>query len=330
MRKPISVVSIAYDRLWAFEFSMSAFFFSIDWQELGFKPYRFAVASIDGASVRAFGGFDIVVRGRLPLLDRADMIVVPGWRDSDEVPPASLLKALRRADERGARVVSICNGAFVLAHAGLLDGRRATTHWALTGLLKERFPKVIVEPDVLYVEDGNIMTSAGSASGLDMLLSIVRKDYGPRIANMFARRMVIPPHREGGQSQFVLQPVAIRTSDKISSVLDWMARHSGTAICVEDLATRAALSTRSFNRRFRAATGTSPIEWLTRLRIRQAQDLLESTREPIERVAEVAGFGTPETLRHHFRRVVGTSPAAWRRTFGFAAGNMSAPRAERR
>ena len=224
MRKPISVVAVAYDRLWAFEFSMAAFFFSMEWRDLGFQPYRFAVASIDGASIRAFGGFDVVVRGKLSLLNRADTIVIPGWRDTDEVPPTPLLEALRRAAARGARVVSICNGAFVLAHAGLLDGRRATTHWALTEMLRKRFPKIAVEPNVLYVEDGNIMTSAGSASGLDLLLSIVRKDYGPRIANMFARRMVIPPHREGGQSQFVLQPVAVKTSDKISSVLDWMTR----------------------------------------------------------------------------------------------------------
>jgi AraC family transcriptional activator FtrA len=320
MRKPISVVSVAYDRLWPFEFSMSAFFFSMEWPDLDFVPYRFAVASIDDAPLRAYGGFKIITRGKFGLIDRADMIVIPGWRDTDEVPPAKLLDALRRAQQRGARLVSICNGAFVLAHAGVLDGRRATTHWMLTETLSERFPKIAVEPNVLYVEDGNVMTSAGSASGLDMLLAIVRRDYGPKIANMFARRMVIPPHREGGQAQFVLQPVAVRTTDKIASVIDWMALNLGNEICIDELAGRAVMSTRTFTRRFRAATGTSPIEWLIRLRVRRAQDLLESSREPIERIAELAGFGTPETLRHHFRKVIGTSPAAWRRTFGIAAG----------
>jgi AraC family transcriptional regulator, transcriptional activator FtrA len=320
MRKPISVVTIAYDRLWPFEFSMSAFFFSMEWPELDFVPYRFAAASIDDAPLRAYGGFKVITRGKLALLERAHTIVVPGWRDTDEVPPAKLLDALRRAHRRGARLISICNGAFVLAHAGVLDGRRATTHWLLTETLSTRFPKIAVEPNVLYVEDGNVMTSAGSASGLDLLLAIVRKDYGPKVANMFARRMVIPPHREGGQSQFVLQPVAVRTTDKVSAVIDWMSQNLRGDICIDDLACRAAMSTRSFTRRFRAATGTSPIEWLIRLRVRRAQDLLESTREPIERVAELSGFGTPETLRHHFRKVIGTSPAAWRRTFGIAAG----------
>lgn len=320
MRKPISVVSVAYDRLWPFEFSMSAFFFSMEWPDLDFVPYRFSIAAIDDAPLRAYGGFKVITRGKPALLERADMIVIPGWRDTDEVPPAKLLDALRRAHQRGARLVSICNGAFVLAHAGVLDGRRATTHWYLTETLSTRFPKINVEPNVLYVEDGNVMTSAGSASGLDLLLAIVRKDYGPKIANMFARRMVIPPHREGGQSQFVLQPVAVRTTDNISSVIDWMSLNLRSEICIDDLADRAAMSTRSFTRRFRAATGTSPIEWLIRLRVRRAQDLLESTREPIERVAELAGFGTSETLRHHFRKVIGTSPAAWRRTFGIAAG----------
>src|SRR5690606_4512212 len=182
--------------------------------------------------------------------DQAHTILIPGWRDTDEVPPASLLNAIRRAAARGARLVSICNGAFVLAHAGVLDGRRATTHWALTETLRTRFPKVTVEPNVLYVEDGNILTSAGSASGLDLLLSIVRRDYGPKIANQYARLMVIPPHREGGQSQFVLQPVAVKTSDKISSVLDWMAQNLRRDMRIEELAARAAMSPRSFTRRF--------------------------------------------------------------------------------
>jgi AraC family transcriptional regulator, transcriptional activator FtrA len=217
--------------------------------------------------------------------------------------------------EGGARVASICSGAFLLAHAGLLDGRRATTHWRHTERLARLFPNVRVEPDVLYVDEGNVMTSAGSAAGIDLLLHLVRKDYGPHVANMFARRMVVPPHRDGGQSQFVVQPIAVRTNDRIASVADWMAGNLSEAITIETLAGRAAMSVRTFTRRFRAATGTAPIEWLIRLRVRRAQDLLETTGAPIDHVAHQAGFGASETLRHHFRRVVGTTPSAWRSSF---------------
>ena len=191
----------------------------------------------------------------------------------------------------------------------------ATTHWRYTEKLARLFPKIRVAPDVLYVDEGKVMTSAGSAAGIDLLLHLVRKDHGPHVANAFARRMVVPPHRDGGQSQFVVQPIAVRTNDRIASVADWMAGNLGQPITIEALADRAAMSVRTFTRRFRAATGAAPIEWLIRLRVRCAQDLLESTDEPIERVAEFSGFGAPETLRHHFRKVVGTNPSHWRRSF---------------
>ena len=312
---PPLVVTLASDRLAMFEFGIAAEFFALARPELDFVPYRFVVAAADPPPLRGLGGIRVDVDGGLELLRGANLIVVPGWRDLDEAPRPEITRALREAVEGGARVASICSGAFLLAHAGLLDGRRATTHWRHTERLARLFPNVRVEPDVLYVDEGNVMTSAGSAAGIDLLLHLVRKDYGPQIANMFARRMVVPPHRDGGQSQFVVQPIAVRTNDRIASVADWMAANLGEAITIETLAGRAAMSGRTVPRRFRAATGTAPIEWLIRLRVRRAQDLLETTGAPIDHVAHQAGFGASETLRHHFRRVVGTTPSAWRSSF---------------
>lgn len=315
IKKPPLAVAIAYDRLAVFEFGIAVEFFALQRPELDFAPYRFAVAAADPQPLTAAGGLRIAVDGGLELLSDADLIVVPGWRDLDHKPAPEITDALRAAARRGARVVSICSGVFLLAHAGLLDGRRATTHWRHAERLARLFPAIKVEPDVLYVDEENVMTSAGSAAGIDLLLHIVRKDYGARVANIFARRLVVPAHREGGQSQFVVQPIAVRTNDRISSVADWMAANLHQSVTIEALADRAAMSVRNFTRRFRAATGAAPIEWLIRLRVRRAQDLLESTDEPIERVAESSGFGAPETLRHHFRKVVGTNPSHWRRSF---------------
>jgi AraC family transcriptional activator FtrA len=312
---PPLVVAVAYQGLATFEFGITAEFFALQRPELDFVPYRFGVAAADPPPLRALGGIRIEVDGGIELLNEASIIVVPGWRDLDDAPPTDLTEALRKAVARGARVVSICSGAFLLAHAGLLSGRRATTHWRHAERLQRLFPDIRVEPNVLYVDEGQVMTSAGSAAGIDLLLHLVRKDYGPHVATQFARRMVVPPHRDGGQSQFVMQPIAVRTNDRISSVADWMAGHLTDPISIETLADRAAMSERSFTRRFRAATGTAPIEWLIRLRVRRAQDLLESTDESIDAIAERSGFGTPETLRHHFRKVVGTSPSQWRLSF---------------
>jgi AraC family transcriptional activator FtrA len=309
---PPLVVCIAYEGLATFEFGITAEFFALQRPELDFVPYRFAVAAADPPPLRALGGIRVQVDGGIALLRQASVIVVPGWRDLDFPPAPKLVRALQAAAARGARIVSICSGAFLLAHAGLLTGRRATTHWRHAERLAKLFPDIKVEPDVLYVDEGNVMTSAGSAAGIDLLLHLVRKDYGPRVANLFARRMVVPPHRDGGQSQFLVQPIAVRTNDRISSVAAWMVRHLDEAITIEALADRAAMSERTFTRRFRAATGAAPIEWLLRLRVRRAQDLLETTDRPIDRIAEEAGFGAPETLRHHFRKVVGTSPSLWR------------------
>jgi AraC family transcriptional regulator, transcriptional activator FtrA len=315
LKSPPLVAALASDRLAMFEFGIAAEFFALARPELDFVPYRFVVAAADPPPLRGLGGIRVDVDGGLELLRGANLIVVPGWRDLDEAPRPEITRALREAAEGGARVASICSGAFLLGHAGLLDGRRATTHWRHTERLARLFPNVQVEPDALYVDEGNVITSAGSAAGIDMLLHLVRKDYGPHVANSFARRMVVPPHRDGGQSQFVVQPIAVRTNDRIASVADWMAGNLSEAITIETLADRAAMSVRTFTRRFRAATGTAPIEWLIRLRVRRAQDLLETTDAPIDHIAHQAGFGASETLRHHFRRVVGTTPSAWRSSF---------------
>jgi AraC family transcriptional activator FtrA len=317
------VVALASDRLAMFEFGITAEFFALQRPELDFVPYRFAVAAADPLPLRGLGGIRVECDGGLELLRQADLIVVPGWRDLDETPPPAVMQALRDAAARGARIASICSGAFLIAHSGLLDGKRATTHWRHTERFTRLFPHIRIAPDVLYVDEGNVITSAGSAAGIDMLLHLVRKDYGPHVANNFARRMVVPPHRDGGQSQFVVQPIAVRTNDRIASVANWMAGNLSEDITIEMLADRAAMSVRTFTRRFRAATGTAPIEWLIRLRVRRAQDLLETTDVPIDTIAHDAGFGAPETLRHHFRKVVGTSPSAWRGSFRGKVHNAS-------
>jgi transcriptional regulator GlxA family with amidase domain len=230
------------------------------------------------------------------------------------------LAAIRRAYDRGARLVSICSGAFVLAHAGVLDGRRATTHWMHTDDLAERFPAVKVDADVLYVDDGQILTSAGTASGIDLCLHIVRLDHGAEAANGLARRMVVAPHRDGGQAQYVQAPVpTVANEQPMSATLDWALARLDHDISVEDLARQAYMSPRTFARRFRDTTGTTPLQWLLRQRVLLAKRLLETTASPVEVVALQCGFGSATALRTHFKRQVGTSPLAYRRAFGQVA-----------
>lgn len=313
---PPLVVAVAYDRLCTFEFGIAVEVFALPRPEIGAPPYRFAVAAAEAGPLRAVGAISIIAEGGLDLLDEAHTIVMPGWRDVDEPPPAPLLAALQAAARRGARLVSLCSGVFPLAHAGLLDGRKATTHWRYAERLAARFPAIRVVPGALYVDEGDVLTAAGSAAGIDLLLHLVRKDHGAKIANLVARRLVVPAHRDGDQAQFILQPVAVHRSDRIAEIVAFMTERLQEPLTVERLAGRAAMSLRSFTRRFRAATGASPIEFLIRLRVRHAQDLLAATGLSIDSVASEAGFGSPEALRHHFRRVAKTSPTAWRRVFG--------------
>ncbi|KQW90050.1 transcriptional regulator [Massilia sp. Root418] len=309
------VVALAYDRLCTFEFGCVVELFALERPELGVDWYDFKVCAVEPGPIRAAGGITVQAPYEPGLLALADTIVIPGWRDADEPPPPALLDALRAARARGARLCSICSGVFVLAAAGLLDGLRATTHWRYTERLARRHPRVVVQPDDLYVDQGQVITSAGSAAGIDMLLHLVRRDYGARVGNLVAQRLVVAPHREGGQAQFLPRPMAHDEQGRLSRLMDWLRAHPAQPHSVKSMAERAAMSARTLQRQFQDATGMGPVEWLTRERIAIAKDLLEAADIPLAQVAERAGFGSEESLRHHFRRLAATSPGAYRRRF---------------
>ncbi|MCC8404055.1 transcriptional regulator FtrA [Paraburkholderia sp. MMS20-SJTN17] len=311
------VVALAYDRLCTFEFGCVTELFALERPELGVPWYRFAVCAGEPGPIRAAGGITLAAPYTLKLLANADTIVIPGWRDADEVPPAALLRRIRAAYERGARLCSICSGVFVLAAAGVLDGKNVTTHWRYADKLQQRYPQLRVQPDALYVDEGQVITSAGSAAGLDMLLHLVRRDHGSAVANRVAQRLVVPPHREGGQAQFVPRPMPHDESGRIAKLMAWVRSHAAEPHTLRSLAARAAMSPRTLQRQFREATGMAPYEWLVRERVTIARELLEATPPlPMTRVAELAGFGSEESLRRHFRRIALTSPGAYRRRFG--------------
>ena len=309
------VVALAYDQLCTFEFGCVVELFALARPELGIPWYEFAVCAAERGPLRAAGGIEVRVPRGLTLLERADTIVIPGWRSPGEPPPPALLAALRAAHRRGARLCSICSGVFLLAAAGVLDGRRASTHWRYAQLLRERYPQIRVEANALYVDEGQVLTSAGSAAGLDMLLHLVRRDHGPKIANQVAQRLVIAPHREGGQAQFVPRPVARDERGRLARLLDFLRAHLDAPHTLASLAARAAMSPRTLQREFVLATGRAPHAWLTGERLERAKELLESTRLATGAVAERVGMGSAETLRHHFRRHVGTTPERYRRRF---------------
>jgi transcriptional regulator GlxA family with amidase domain len=307
-----------------FELSVACEVFGIDRSELVDPWYRFKVCAASPPPVRTSVGFTIDTPYGLDDAARADTVVVPAWKNvEDQMPPPELIDTLQRAHRRGARILSVCSGAFALAHAGLLDGRRATTHWMYAERLAAMFPKIDVDPRVLYVDEGDVLTSAGTAAGIDLMLHVVRMDHGAEVANAVARRMVVPPHRDGGQAQFVELPVApAADEDPLAGVLGWMLEHLDEPLRVDDLAAQAAMSPRTFARRFRAVTGTTPHQWLLSQRILLAQRLLETTDEPIEWVAQRCGFAAAGALRAHFQRATSTSPQAYRRTF--RAGSVAA------
>ncbi|VVE12966.1 transcriptional regulator FtrA [Pandoraea iniqua] len=314
------VVALAYDRLCTFEFGCVTELFALERPELGVDWYRFSVCAIEPGPLRAAGGITITAPYALKRLDSANTIVVPGWRDPDEVPPEALLKKIRAAHRRGARLCSICSGVFVLAAAGVLDGKTVTTHWRYAEKLQQRYPKVRVQSEALYVDEGQIITSAGSAAGLDMLLHLVRRDYGSAVANRVAQRLVVPPHREGGQAQFVPRPMPRDESGRLAKLIDWARQHPALPHTLRSLAERAAMSPRTLQRHFQDATGMAPYEWLTHERVAVARELLEAQPSmPMLRVAELAGFGSEESMRRHFRRIAHTSPAAYREKFGHDA-----------
>lgn len=282
--------------------------------DLALACHVFGTAGYDvrvcGAGTAAAGAFDVAPRHPLRAAARADVVVVPGT-DAEEAPDGAVVEAVRRAS---GRVVSICTGAFVLGAAGRLDGRRCTTHWAYADALARRHPTATVEPDVLYVDEGDLMTSAGVAAGIDLCLHIVAQDRGASVANRVARRMVVAPHRAGGQAQFIQRPVA-DAGGGLAATMAWMTERLGEPLTVDDLAAHAGYSPRTFARRFRAQTGTTPLAWLFQHRVAAARQLLETTDLPVESIADTCGFGTATGLRDHFRRATRTTPTAYRTAF---------------
>lgn len=317
---PHLVVAIVYDRLCTFEFGIATEIFGLERPEMGPDWYRFAVCAAEPGPLRATG-FRLLADGGPELLDTATTIIVPGWRGADEPVPEALLDSLRKAHARGARIMSLCSGIFVLAEAGLLAGRRATTHWRYAERFAARYPDIRLDPHILYADEGDVLTSAGSAAAIDLCLHLVRRDFGAGAANMVARRLVVPPHRDGGQAQYVEHPVpSPYEASRLSPLIERMRRRLGEEQPIRMLAREAGMSERTFIRRFRAATGLPPGEWLLKQRIGLARTLLESGPDPVETIASACGFGSPAALRHHFRDRLGTSPAAYRRRFGPAAG----------
>ncbi|NUR64146.1 MAG: helix-turn-helix domain-containing protein [Streptomyces sp.] len=311
------MVAVLLDGVHPFELGVVCEVFGIDRSDEGLPTYDFAVASAEGPTLGTHvGGLSVSTPYGLERLEEADLIAVPAGADYVvREYPAELLDALRRAVARGARVLSVCSGVFVLGAAGLLDGRRCSVHWRQADELAVRNPRAIIEPDVLYVDEDPVITSAGTAAGIDACLHIVRKEQGPEVANKIARRMVVPPHRDGGQAQYIERPLPKDRCDTVGEVLVWMERHLDEEVTVEQLAERAHMSPRTFARRFQQETGTTPYRWILRQRVLLAQRLLEGTDETVDAVAGRTGFGTAAALRHQFVRALGTTPNAYRRTF---------------
>jgi AraC family transcriptional activator FtrA len=295
-----------------FELAAACEVFGVD-RGLADSWYDFTICGQDGAEVG--GWLRANIRHGLRALTDAHTVIVPSCRDVAERPPPALVDAVRVAHRAGARVASLCTGAFVLAEAGLLNGRRATTHWAHAALLRDRYPAVVVDPDVLYIDEGDVLTSAGKAAGLDLCLHLVRSDHGTAVANALARSLVVPPHRAGGQAQFIPAAVAHGPNHVLADLLPWALERLGRPLTVRDLARQAGMSSRNLARHFNAVTGTSPLRWLLTQRVRRAQELLETSDLGVEQIASRTGMGTATTLRRHFSQQLGVPPETYRRTF---------------
>lgn len=283
----------------------------------GDRLYEVLTCAVEPGEVSTTGDFAIHVANGPEALAEADTVIVPA-AEEDYTPAATLSEPLAQALRRirsGARVASICTGAFVLAAAGLLDGRRATTHWKSASLFRSLFPKVRLDEDVLYVDEGEVLTSAGEASGIDLCLHMIRCDHGASVANEVARGTVVPPHRDGGQAQFIRRPVAEPALSSTAKARAWALAHLDRPLTLRELAARESMSVRNFTRRFRDETGMSPAQWLTQRRLERARELLEESDLPVDRVAEEAGFGTAGSLRLRLHACLGVSPTAYRRTF---------------
>ncbi|MFC9681694.1 helix-turn-helix domain-containing protein [Streptomyces sp. NPDC056948] len=308
-----------------FESSIPLSVFGIDRQDAGVPRYRLLVCGGEDGPLRTTGGLELSAPHGLEAISRAGTVVVPAWRSITSPPPDEALDALRRAHEEGARIVGLCTGAFVLAAAGLLDARPATTHWMYAPTLAKRYPSVHVDPRELFVDDGDVLTSAGTAAGIDLCLHIVRTDHGNEAAGALARRLVVPPRRSGGQERYLDRSLPEEIgADPLAEVVAWALEHLHEQFDVETLAARAYMSRRTFDRRFRSLTGSAPLQWLITQRVLQAQRLLETSDYSVDEVAGRCGFRSPVALRGHFRRQLGSSPAAYR-----AAYRARRPQAER-
>ncbi|MCM5557256.1 transcriptional regulator FtrA [Pleomorphomonas sp. JP5] len=308
-------VALLYDGLCTFEFGIVAEVFGLYRPEMGPGWYRFRSAAIEPGPLRAHGGFTIAPDEGPEAIDAADIIVVPGWKGADVPVPEALCARLRAAHGRGARLVSICSGAFVLAATGLLDGATLSTHWRYAEALRRRFPAVTVDAASLYREHDGVFTSAGSAAGIDLLIEIVRRDFGAEAANSVARRLVVPAHRSGGQAQFLERPVPQRPTGDVAPLLDRMRETIAGDWTTEAMARHCRMSLRTFLRRFQDATGMSPGDWLVSERVEAAKNLLSSGDLAIEAVAAAVGFGSAHALRHHFRTKIGLTPTEYRSRF---------------
>ena len=311
-----TVAVVALDGVSPFHLSVPFLVFGEDRREEGVPRFRVLVCGERRGLLRTTAGFRIKCDHGLEDIARASIVIVPAWRGAGERAPDALLEALRRAHRRGATLVGLCLGAFVVAETGLLDGRAATTHWRHADEFTRRFPAVRCDARVLYVDEGDVLTSAGTAAGIDCCLHLLRRRIGADLANRVARRMVVPPHRQGSQAQFVDTPVPPRPSgDRLSKTLDWARAHLDQALGVDAMASRALMSRRTFTRRFRETTGSSVTQWLNAERLARAQRLLETTRLTIEEVAAASGFGSPLSMRQHFAKALRTVPTAYRREF---------------
>ncbi len=314
--RPLVVSVVVADGLvGSFGLGVCAEVFGYDRRGMGLPRFDFALVTEAPGVLRTDTGIPITVEHGLDRLARSDIVSITAWELFDRVPSPALLDAFREAYARGATIISHCTGAFVLAAAGLLDGKRVTTHWKWAGELAARFPAVEVDPSVLYVDNGRIITGAGTAAGVDTLLHLVRREWGAAAANALAREMVVPPHRDGGQAQFIDAPVAEVEDDLLGAVLEWAQHHLADDISVDGLAQRALMSPRTFARRFKATTGTTPHAWLLAQRLAAAEALLEDSDAPVEEVARLVGFGTAAGFREQFARRRGVSPRAYRQTF---------------
>jgi AraC family transcriptional activator FtrA len=313
---PGLVAILAYDGLCTFEFGIAVEIFGLTRPEFDFPWYAHRIVAVDQGPMRAMGGIQVLADGGMELLEDARTIIIPGWRDRSAPVPEALLVALRNAHARGARLLSICSGVFVLAATGLLDGHDATTHWRYTSELSTLFPNIRVNPDVLYVDSGQLITSAGSAAGIDACLHLVARDFGTLVANSVARRLVMSPQRTGGQAQFIPTPVSPTPRNDLSRVMQWARERLHEPLEVRDLASEAAMSERTFLRRFTEASGQSPKTWLQHERLGRARELLESTNQHTEQIAQHCGYRSVDSFRVAFRSVVGVAPSVYRERFG--------------